>query len=47
MSLKEKTSSFSKSVQKLEPSTEVVYLNDNDKKGWTKVLTYERKFWVY
>lgn len=47
VSLKEKTSSFSKSIQKLDSDLELIYLNDIEKKGWTKVLTYERKFWIY
>lgn len=47
VSLREETSSFSKSIQKLESDVEMIYLNDSEKKDWTKVLTYERKFWVY
>lgn len=47
VSLKEKTSFFSKSIQKLDSDVELIYLNDSDKKGWTKVLTYERKFRIY
>ena len=47
VSLREETSSFSKSIQKLESDVGMIYLNDSEKKDWTKVLTYERKFWVY
>lgn len=47
VSVKEKTSQFSKTVQKLDAGKEMIYLNDTDKNGWTKVLTYERKFWLY
>ena len=46
ISLKEKTSGFSKTVQKLEAQTDMIFINDTEKNGWTKVLTYERKFWI-
>lgn len=42
-SLKEKTSGFSHTIQKLEPNTELIYLEDADKKGWYKVLSYDGK----
>lgn len=42
-SLKEKTSGFSHTIQKLEPDTELIYLEDADKKGWYKVLSYDGK----
>ncbi len=42
-SLKEKASGFSHTVQKLEPDTELIYLEDADKKGWYKVLSYDGK----
>lgn len=46
-SIKEKTSIFSKTTQKLEQNEEVMYIEDAEKEDWVKVLTYERKFWVY
>lgn len=46
VSLKEKASGFSKTVQKLAVGEEVIYLDEKDKKGWTRVLTYERQFWI-
>ena len=46
-SIKEKTSIFSKTTQKLEQNAEVIYIEDAEKRDWIKVLTYERKFWVY
>ncbi len=47
VSIKEKPSSFSKTVQKLDKDIEMIYVEDAEKKGWIKVLTYDRKFWVY
>lgn len=41
VSLKEKTSVFSKTIEKLEEGKEVIFVSDTDKNGWTKVLTYE------
>lgn len=42
VSIKEKPSNFSKTVQNLKEETEIIYLGEKDKNGWTKVLTYER-----
>lgn len=43
VSLKEKTSSFSHTVQKIDKDTELIYLEDSNKKGWYKVLSYDGK----
>lgn len=40
-SLKEETSFFSTTIQKIDKEQEIIYLNDADKSGWIKVLTYE------
>jgi len=42
-SLKEKTNGFSKTIQKLEEGTEVIYVGEAENKSWSKVLTYEGK----
>lgn len=39
-SVKEKTSSMSKTIEKIETGTEVIFVSDTEKKGWIKVLTY-------
>lgn len=46
VSIKERTSGFSKTVQKVQSETELIFLDDSEKKNWTKVLTYQRKFWI-
>ena len=46
VSLKEKKSGFSKTIKKLQSETELIYVEDTGK-GWIKVLTYERRIWVY
>lgn len=43
-SIKEKTSIFSKTIKKVEAEGELIYINDSEKNGWTKVLTYEGEF---
>lgn len=40
-SIKEKTSGFSKTLQKISADTEVIYIGEAEKNGWIKVLTYE------
>ena len=45
-SLKEKPSSFSKTVQKIANDKEMIYIDGSEKNGWTKVLTYERRIWI-
>lgn len=42
-SLKEKTNGFSKTLKKLEKDEELIYIGDTEKKGWTKVLSYDGK----
>ena len=44
VSLKQKTSVFSSTVQKLNEGTELIFIEDSDKNGWIKVLTYEGNF---
>ncbi len=44
VSVKEKTSGFSHTIQKIEENKEIIYVEDSEKNGWIKVLTYERKF---
>lgn len=46
ISLKEKASGFSKTVQKLDKETELIFLEEDKKDGWIKVLTYNRKVWI-
>ncbi len=41
ISLKEKTSQFSKTLQKIDANTEIIFIQDAEKKNWIKVLTYE------
>lgn len=41
--VKEKAGAFKKTLQKLDKDTEIIYLGQADKKGYAKVLTYERK----
>lgn len=41
VSLKEKPGTFGGSIQKLDPDTELIYLEDADKKDWYKVLSYD------
>lgn len=43
VSVKDKTSGFSHTVQKIEENKEMIYVEDSEKNGWIKVLTYERK----
>ena len=47
VSLKEKTGTFAHNIKKLEEGTELIYIGEAEKKGWTKVLSYERKVWIY
>ena len=44
VSIKEKTNIFSKTVQKLEKDIEVIYIEESQKNGWTKILTYDGNF---
>ncbi len=44
VSLKEETSAFSKTIQKLKQGEEVIFLGESEKTGWIKILTYEGKF---
>ena len=47
ISVKEKTSSFSKTLQKLSKDEEVIFIGEAEKKGWIKVLSFKRKYWLY
>lgn len=42
--VKERAGAFKKTIQKLDKGTEVIYLGQADKKGFSKVLTYDRKY---
>ena len=44
VSLKERTTAFSSTVQKLNQGEELIFIEDSNEKGWVKVLTYEGKF---
>lgn len=46
ISIKEKASGFSKTIKRENQSTELIYIEDSEKKGWIKILTYDRKIWV-
>lgn len=41
VSLKEKTSFFSSTIQKIDEGEEVIFIENAEKSGWIKVLTYE------
>ncbi len=43
VSLKKDTSFFSSTLQKLEKEKELIFIENAEKKGWVKVLTYEGK----
>lgn len=43
-SIKEKASGFSKTIKKVSDGTELIYIGDSEKKGWIKVLTFERRY---
>ncbi|MCI9366174.1 MAG: hypothetical protein HFJ54_06525 [Clostridia bacterium] len=43
VSLKEKGGFFGGTIQKLEQDKEVIFIENSEKKGWIKVLTYEGK----
>lgn len=46
LKVKEKPGAFKKTMQKLDKDTEIIYLGQADKKGYTKVMTYDRKIWI-
>lgn len=46
VSVKEGTSIFSHTIQKLDKDEEMIFVQDAEKKDWAKVLTYDRKHWV-
>ncbi len=47
INIKEKTSSFSKTLQKLKENTELIYISEAGKNNWIKVLTFERKHRIH
>ena len=46
ISIKKESSSFSHTIQKVDKDTELIYIEDSDKKGWIKVLDFNRKFGI-
>lgn len=42
--VKEKAGAFKKTLQKLDKDTEIIYLGQAEKKGYVKVMTYERMY---
>lgn len=43
LSVKEKSSIFSSTIQKLDEDKEVIFIGQAEKKGWVKILTYQGK----
>lgn len=47
ISVKEKTSGFSKTLEKVKQDEEIIVIEDAEKDGWIKVLTYRWKYRIY